>query len=204
VTDLDLVLSGLLAVQRDKDRMPQEGKLIALEGEDDGLLAAQMERLHRWLQGQGMAVVQTAGPTNGPAGAQIQLHQQGRLCFDASCLALLWMTDRLDHLGRTGGMRAQLAQGHHVLWCRYGLYAYAHLLDRAPLGWQIEINARCPPPDLTLYVDTGGLRGRYRRAIERLAQEGDTIVHIDGGAAPEAVASACRRAVASLLPVEGG
>ena len=184
--------------------MPHNGKLIALEGEDDGLLAAQMESLHRWLQGQGLVVVQTSQPTNGPAGAQIKLHQQGRSCFDASSLALLWMTDRLDHLGRQGGILDQLRDGYHVLCSRYWLYAYAHLLDRVALEWQVAIHALCTAPDLTLYVDGGGGLEHYRRAIDRLTQEGARIVHIDGRSAPDGVDGACRRAVASLLPVEVG
>jgi len=133
--------------------MPGEGKLIVLEGPDDAVIEAQMQRLVRWLRGQGIAVEQTGEPTYGPVGAQIRLFQQGRLEIDPHSLALLWTADRMDHLGREGGILSWLAGGRHVLCARYLLFSYACQLDHVELDWLKRINARCRHPDLTLFLD---------------------------------------------------
>lgn len=190
--------------------MQYDGKLIALEGEDDQLLTAQMEKLHSWLQHQGLVAIKTSNPTNGPAGAQIKLHQQGRLSFGASCLAMLWMADRMDHLSCQEGILSQLSRGRHVMCSRYWLYSYVHLLDHVALDWHLQVNALCKLPDLTLYIDTPrkkgsvGYRDAYLHVIDRLAQSDNEIVKVDGGSRPNVLDGACQHSIARLLSLGDG
>jgi thymidylate kinase len=193
-------------------RMADEGRLIVLEGIDDAALSALAERLCHWLRRQGIAAEHTREPTYGPAGTQVRLAQQGRLPFDAASLALLWLADRLDHLEREDGILTWLAAGRHVLCVHYALFAYAHQWGQVEWPWLRQIDAPCRAPDLTLFIDTPipeadgrcvedveGLRTGYLQAIERLQDEGRTIVVVDDPGAPDGVYRACRRYVADLL-----
>jgi dTMP kinase len=204
--------------------MPGEGRLIVLEGMDDALLEAQAARLCRWLRDGGIAVEGTREPTHGPVGAQIRLAQGGRLQIDAQSLALFSVADRMDHLGREGGILAQLAEGCIVVCVHYLLCSYAQQWDEVERAWLRQINARCRTPDLTLFIDApppaggglrqasfgyaqdrqgrlpdaGPLRERYVRVIERLASEGECIVTVDGRGTADEIQSACRQAVMTL------
>jgi len=185
--------------------MKYTGKLIALEGEDDRLLTEQIEKLYRWLWRCGHKATNTVQPTNGPAGSQIKLYHEGRLSFGASSLALLWMADRMDHLGRDGGILSQLSQGYHVLCSRYWLYAYVHLLDQVTLDWHMQINTLCRKPDLTLYMDIQHEKGHldyrdgYQHVIGQLLEGGENITQVDGGSGLDALDRACRRPISYLL-----
>ena len=189
--------------------MPGEGRLIVLEGVDDALLEAQAARLCRWLRDRGIAVEGTREPTHGPVGAQIRLAQGGRLQIDAQSLALFSVADRMDHLGREGGILAQLAEGRNVVCVHYLLCSYAQQWDEVERAWLRQFNSRCRTPDLTLFIDVpplpsgggpnaGPLRERYVRVIERLASEGECIVTVDGRGAADEIQSACRQAVMNL------
>jgi thymidylate kinase len=185
--------------------MEYTGKLIALESEDDQLLTEQIEKLYRWLRRRGYWAAKALQPTNGPAGAQIKLYQEGRLSFGAPCMALLWMADRMDHLNRDGGILSLLGQGHHVLCGRYWLYAYVHLLDQVALDWHKQINALCKKPDLTIYIETRPKKGHldyregYQHLIAQLAQVGENIVRVERWSGSAALDLACCRSISHLL-----
>ena len=185
-----------------------EGKLIALEGIDDALLSVQSDRLCRWLQGQGIVVERTEGPTRGPVGVLLRLSRQGRLRLDPTSLALLWVADRMDHLEREDGILAWLGQGSYVLCARYTLYAHASLLAQVELDWLRQIEALCRPPDLTLFLepfpspegtDLTSLKVGYERALEAAQRAGETIVRVAGGSPAGHIEQICRRAVAGLF-----
>jgi thymidylate kinase len=183
--------------------MAKQGKLIVLEGLDDATLGDLAASLCRWLRQQSLAVEQTREPTHGPAGSQVLLARQGRLQFDPASLALLGLADRLDHL-REGGVLSWLEQGRHVVCVYYALSAYARLWAQVDWTWLRRIEAPCRAPDLTLFVDvatTAGdpLRTAYLEAIERLRQEGQRIVPVDGRGGPDEVLARCRRHVGDLL-----
>jgi dTMP kinase len=187
--------------------MPAEGKLIVLEGVDEALLSAQVERLYRWLRGEGIAVEQTGEPTRGPVGVLIRLHQQGRLQLDPASLSLLWVADRMDHLRREGGILDWLRQGRVVLCARYLLYSYAILGDQVELDWLCQINTLCRLPDLTLYVEPLSSQidadavpdERMLERYERILGREKTVVRITDCASEALVEHACRRHIAHLL-----
>jgi thymidylate kinase len=188
--------------------MSNRGKLIAIEGIDEGLLDTLADGLACWLRDEGLQVEQATAPTLGPAGAQVRLCQQGRLRLDPACLALLFTADRIDHLTRSGGIRSWLDDGHHVLCVRYWLFSYATLLDHVELSWLRAIDAPCLLPDLTLFVDTPparssedgeNLRGKLSRVAAALQGEGHPILRIDGGLPPDQIQHACRRQLGDWL-----
>jgi dTMP kinase len=199
--------------------MAETGRLIVLEGLNDAMLGSLAEQLCYGLRAQGIAAEHTREPTYGPAGAQVRLARQGRLQLDPISLALLCLADRLDHLDREAGIRAWLASGRHAFCVHYALYAYAWQWGQVDWDWQRRIEASCPVPDLALYVDTslsalGGacvgdsevlgsnverLEKGYDQAIERLQNEGQSVVMVDGSGAPDEVYRACRRHVTDLL-----
>ena len=192
--------------------MAEIGRLIVLEGLDGAALDSLAERLCYGLREQGFAAEHTRQPTYGPAGAPLRLARQGRLPLDPISLALLCLADRLDHLGREDGIQAWLASGRHVLCVHYALYAYAWQWGQIDWAWQRQIDALCPAPDMTLYVDTplsvlegvcaadaDRLGAGYCQAIERLQDEGRAVVLVDGRDRPDEVYRTCWRHLADLL-----
>lgn len=183
--------------------MPRAGTLIALEGSDEVVLDTLLERLYRWLRGEGVPVERAKAPTRSPIGALLRLQRQGRLYLDPACLALLWTADRLDQLGREDGLRASLDAGRVVLAVRYLLHAYAMLTDRVDLAWLERINALCDPPDLTLYVGSLGtgaaLSAQEERLLEAAEQSPGQVVRVVGCETLDAAEAACRRHIAAHL-----
>jgi thymidylate kinase len=186
--------------------MVENGKLIVLEAADDAALARFSEEIGRWLRKGGLSVEETREPTYGPAGTQILLARQGRLRFDATSLALLYLADRLDHVQRADGIESSLAAGRHVICTHYGLAAVSRLWGQVDPDWLCRIDALCPVPDLTLFVDlpTDGLpqrqlRESYLAAIQCLKRNGQEICIVDEGDAPAQMLSACKRRIAHLL-----
>lgn len=187
--------------------MDTPGKLIVLEGADEAALDGLAERLARWLHRAGLAVECTRQPTNGPAGAPVQLYRLGRLALDGRSAALCWVADCLDHQEKEGGLRALLDSGRHVLCLHYDLLAYATLFDLVDWTWHRQIRARCPAPDLTLYLDApaaapGAPPARYRLAAAALAREGAPLVHIAGGGDLVELEARCRQAIVAYVELE--
>jgi len=205
--------------------MPRAGTLIVLEGSDTVVLDALLERLYRWLRGERVSVERAEAPTRSPIGALLRLQRQGRLQLDPACLALLWTADRLDQLGRQGGLRASLDQGCVVLAARYLLHAYGLLSEGVDesgrvdessgvdLAWLERINALCDAPDLTLYIGTMGtdaaLSAREERLLEAAARKGSVarkggrVLRVLGCETIDAVEGACRQQIAAFLDEEG-
>jgi thymidylate kinase len=188
--------------------MEENGKLIVLEAVDDRALAQLSEELCRSLRRANVAIEETCEPTYGPAGTQILLAQQGRLQFDATSLALLYLADRLDHVQQAGGIADSLANGVHVICRHYELAAAARLWGQEEWGWLCSIGAPCRKPDLTLFADfgpegsrQGQLREGYLAAIERVQDTGQVVTIVDGANTPAGLVSACEGHIGQLLDI---
>jgi dTMP kinase len=189
--------------------MTGKGKFIILEGVDDSALDRLAEALCRWLRGQHLEVEHTREPTYGPAGAQVLLARQGRLQFDATTLALLYLADRLDHVQHTDGIESWLGAGRHVICAHYGLAACAWLWGHVEWDWLCRIDALSRVPDLTLFIDLPArgsqqrrLQEGYRASVQKLQANSQEIAVVDGADTPDKIYLTCRKHVARLLGLE--
>jgi dTMP kinase len=190
--------------------MVERGKLFVLEAVDDATLARLSGELCHWLRECGLAVEETQEPTYGPAGTQILLARQGRLHFDPTSLALLYLADRLDHVQRSDGIESWLEAGKHVICTHYRLAAAAWLWGEVEWDWLCRIETPCCVPDMTLYVDMREthkasqerLQAGYRAAIQRMQNRGQDVSIVDGAGPPEKLHLACKRHMARLLELE--
>jgi dTMP kinase len=202
------------------------GRFIVFEGIDNETLVQQTRRLAEWLRDEGLTVVVTREPTDGPIGAQIQLVLNDRLEVDELTQAALFAADRMDHLYRAGdGVLQQVARGYSVLCARYLLSAYAHCGETVEYEWLQQINQPCPWPDLMIFVDTSvqscfdrfvrqagydasqgdvqrtrltALRAKYLEAITECQRRGQEVVVVNGNQPAEAIHRECRELVERL------
>lgn len=132
----------------------QEGLLIAFEGLDGAGLTTQAERAKENLEDETpWETYLTKEPTDGPAGAQIRMGLSGRVEFDPQTLALLFATDRIDHLNQD--VIPKLEDGVIVLLDRYYLSSFAYQMTEpdVDIEWLRAINSKCRTPDLTIFLD---------------------------------------------------
>ncbi len=195
-------------------------KFIVFEGIDSEVVAEQARRMADWLRDEGLRVVVTREPTDGPIGAQIRLVLNGRLQMDEHAKAVLFLADRLDHLHRPeDGILPELEKGNYVVCIRYLLSAYTQSQEVDP-EWLEQINRLCPWPDLMIFVDTPvgtaldrlvkqegydeertqkkeqeleALRQAYLRAVERCQEEGKSVQTVDGNQTAAAIHRQCRK-----------
>lgn len=186
--------------------MPGKGKLVALECIDEARLEQVTLRLYRWLCERAIPCEHTTEPTFGPVGAQMILHRSGRLQIDPLSLALVDLADRMDHLGRADGVLTWLDAGRHVLCRHYLLASFVRHLPHVDLDWLLRINARCPPPDLTLYLapetSTHAQVEAYAQVIDAVRALGWPLVVDDGHGSTDELLARCRAHVAGLLGLE--
>jgi len=129
------------------------GLFIVLEGLDGAGTTTQARLLQTWLSETAGATHQTQEPSPGPAGAQIRSILTGRLKTDSETLALLFATDRLDHLHHArSGITRLLNSGCHVICDRYYLSSLAYQSMDVDFNWVYQLNSRCVRPDLTLFL----------------------------------------------------
>lgn len=188
------------------------GSFIALEGPDGAGITTQARCLVACFEAQHQPARYVKEPSDGPFGALLRQVLAGRLRrrradgsdepFDEATLALAFAADRLDHLASE--IEPALADGVTVVCDRYVLSSLAYQGRALDLAWLQVINARCRPPDLTLYLDVpvdvclarmerarrvreryeqaailAEVREGYARAIAALRQAGQRIIVLD-------------------------
>ena len=207
------------------------GKFIVFEGLDGADTLSHAEKLSEWLEKQGSRTHLTREPTDGPIGSLLRLHIAGRLKIDDKAIALFFAADRMDHLYRHDtGIIQLLGKGQYVVCDRYYLSSYAYQLleddeDGIDLPWLRQLNKKCRPPDLTLFIDVPTelclrrmveQRGFHRELIEKkqeelkrirtnylaaidILQEEEAIEIINGSDPPAMIERAVQRAVKKAL-----
>jgi dTMP kinase len=153
----------------------RRGRFLVLEGLDGAGTTTQASRLCAWISTRGRRVHLTAEPSRGPVGTWIRHVLSGRLRgagggeFDPGALALLFAADRLDHW--ESEIRPRLEEGIDVVSDRYVLSSLAYqAVATGDAGWVTAINAKAPPPDLTVFLRVRpavALRRRYSASAER-------------------------------------
>lgn len=210
--------------------MRRRGRFLVLEGLDGAGTTTQASLLASWLGSRGRRVHVTAEPSRGPVGALIRQVLSRRVTgaegmpFDAGALALLFAADRLDHWETE--IRPHLERGEDVISDRYVLSSLAYQsVSTGDARWVAEVNAKAPPPDLTLFLSVPAavaLRRRYAassereifevpafqrrvhaaygRALRRLQGAGQEVVVIDGRRPVDEVAALVAAAVERRWP----
>jgi dTMP kinase len=132
--------------------MPK-GRFIVLEGLDGSGITTQAEHLRLWCQQNGIEVLATKEPTEGPAGLLIKLALRKDLRnFPEEFLALLFAADRLFHVDRD--IRPALRKGTTVISDRYVLSSLAYQSVKIKdTKWLRQINSHAPTPDVTIFLD---------------------------------------------------
>lgn len=142
-----------------------EGLLIAFEGLDGAGISTQAERAKNNLEEETpWETYLTKEPTDGPIGTQIKLGISDRVDFDPLTMALLFATDRMDHLQQD--ILPKIEGGVIVLVDRYYLSSFAYQQLEVDLEWLRTINAKCREPDLTIFLDVSP-----HVALQRLKRE---------------------------------
>ncbi len=139
------------------------GLFIVFEGLDGAGTTTQTKILADRLAAlrPGLAILASAEPSSGPAGAvirQVLRHRiRGTDCFgddrefDPGALALLFAADRLDHYSTE--IRPVLNRGGVAISDRYKLSSLAYQALGMPLEWVASINSMAPDPDIMFFLE---------------------------------------------------
>ncbi|MAJ60352.1 MAG: dTMP kinase [bacterium TMED88] len=130
-----------------------QGSLVALEGIDGAGKGTQVDLLVTALRSEGLSVVATREPTDGPHGRQIRARSVAGEVLSPNEQLEAFMLDRAEHVRDL--IRPALDEGSVVVTDRYYLsnvaYQGAAGLDPAEI---LENNAaRFPEPDLAILID---------------------------------------------------
>lgn len=198
------------------------GRFIVIEGLDGAGTTTQAERLCAALIARGVEVVRTAEPTKGPIGRMIRAVLRGEADAPSKAsLPWLFAADRADHLASL--VEPGVARGAWVVSDRYLPSSLAYQSLDHPVEQIASLNATFRAPDLLIMVDIDvdtaleriHARGEAREifeeraALERIAARyaevmpgliarGWNVVHVDGAAPIDDVASQIAAAVGAL------
>lgn len=138
------------------------GKLIVLEGIDGSGITTQAKLLADKLPG-----FYTKEPTTGKVGTLIRQALTKEIVLNDNTLALLFAADRVEH-----GLQIQpyLDEGAHVICDRNLLSSLVYQND-CGRDWVREINQRCCPADLTIFLNVSPMVAAQRRAERGLPEE---------------------------------
>lgn len=161
---------------------------IVLEGIDGSGTTTQGDRLTAWLRSKGIGAHFTHEPSNGPAGMLIRLALSKRLlgsnfdyhdpledrseegkALDAYTLALLYASDRMDHLATE--VNPNLRRGRFVICDRYVLSTLAYQGMSVEEQWLVDINRHARKADLTIYLDVPVEHARQRMRKTRWTRD---------------------------------
>jgi len=149
---------------------------IVLEGIDGSGTTTQLDLLVRHLTARDRSAISTREPTTGPVGKLLrtillgQHSLPGGVSFDGRAMALLFASDRRDHLARE--IEPALAAGTDVVSDRYVLSSLAYQAVEADRRWVEGLAEGIRTPDLTVLLDVplavaADRRARAGRPIER-------------------------------------
>jgi dTMP kinase len=149
-------------------RKSAAGSFIVLEGLDGAGTTTQVERIAAALRREGLHVLTTREPSDGPIGTVIRQVLTGRLTLPKSharlpgqTLALLFAADRMDHLAAE--VTPALNRGEVVLCDRYVLSSLAYQGSTLSMDWVERINQPARAADLTLFLHVDPRVARTRR-----------------------------------------
>ncbi|MEU1037881.1 dTMP kinase [Streptomyces sp. NPDC005551] len=143
--------------------MTQQGLFVSLDGPSGVGKSTTIEALHRELTGRGVAVHQTAEPSQSKLGT---FTRENANEIHGRALACLVMADRYAHIEHD--IRPSLATGDTVICDRYiASTLVLQRLDGVPLDFLLALNDDVLPPDLAVI-----LTASPGRITDRIAKRG--------------------------------
>jgi len=202
----------------------QRGKFIVIEGIDGSGISTQVELLRMWFKAQNLPLYVTKEPTRSPIGGLIEGALRHHITFTPYVMSLLFTADRVDHVAKD--IEPALASGKNVLSDRYTLSGLAYQSVDVGYDWLRVLNAPCPEPDLTIFLDVPvevsverasgdahrdrtelyeqestleRVRASFLDIIDAMRLEGHDIETVDATGSPLEVARRISRIVATLF-----
>ena len=133
----------------------EKGKFIVFEGLDGAGTTTQMKILGDKFSATGRNVFLTHEPTDNPIGKAVRACLQKKFVTTPSALALLYSSDRDDHLYNPEyGIEGHLDNGDIVISDRYFYSSLAYQAVQCSYDFIREINSRFRDADIIIFVDT--------------------------------------------------
>ncbi|OHD39407.1 MAG: dTMP kinase [Spirochaetes bacterium GWE1_32_154] len=179
---------------------------IVIEGIDGAGTTTQCKLLNAGIKNS----VFTCEPTPGVIGKMIREILSGSVKVDKHTLALLFASDRSDHMYGVNGI-SKISDAHTIICDRYILSSYAYQSLDVDDDFIISINSSFPIPAITFFIDTDveeccrrvdtrkekeiyeikelqyKIREKYRIGIQKFKSIGHTIIEIDGNKSVEEI-----------------
>ena len=147
------------------------GPFIVVEGLDGAGTTTQVLLISQHLRSIGFETWTTREPSSGVIGRALRSAIEGEDPMTPETLALGFAADRLHHMYREGGIRDMLNDGVWVISDRYVLSALAYQSAQGvDLDWLVQLNAKAPTPDVTIFVDTP-----VRTCLDRIRQRASNL-----------------------------
>ena len=135
--------------------MEKKGRFIVFEGLDGAGTTTQMKRLGEEYAKRNRKVFLTHEPTDNPIGKVVRAALQKKFATTPSALALLYSSDRDDHLYNVEyGIEGHIEGGDIVISDRYFYSSYAYQSVECDPCFVKEINSRFPNADIIIFIDT--------------------------------------------------
>ncbi len=135
--------------------MKEKGKFIVFEGLDGAGTTTQMKILGEKFSAKGRQVFLTHEPTDNPIGKTVRACLQKKFRTTPSALALLYSSDRDDHLYNPEyGIEHHLNDGDIVISDRYFYSSIAYQGVQCSYEFIRKINSPFPDADIIIFVDT--------------------------------------------------
>lgn len=149
--------------------MIEKGKLIVFEGLDGAGTTTQMHILKDKLENRNIKVFMTHEPTDNPIGRVVRAALQKKFRTTSRALALLYASDRDDHLFNSEyGIEKNLEEGTTVICDRYFYSSIAYQGVDLSCDFIAGINAPFPHADYIIFVDTP-----VEDCMERIEKRGE-------------------------------
>ena len=133
----------------------EKGKLIVFEGLDGAGTTTQMKILEKAYLERKKKVFTTHEPTDNPIGKLVRSALRKEFTTTASALALLYASDRDDHLNNSEyGIEKYLREGYTVISDRYFYSSIAYQGVELGFDYPYSLNSRFPNADAIIYIDT--------------------------------------------------
>lgn len=147
----------------------EKGIFIVFEGLDGAGTTTQMKILGDIFSSKGKKVFLTHEPTDNPIGKVVRACLQKKFTTTASSLALLYSSDRDDHLYNPEyGIEKKLSEGFVVISDRYFYSSLAYQAVECPYDFIENINSRFRDADIIIFIDTP-----VDECMERIEKRGE-------------------------------